>query len=107
MATATELLQVPIAGMTCEHCVRTVSQALSALPGVESARVDLATARAEVEVDPSRTDRGALRKAIESAGYRVPGGGRRGNCTRPGTQSARDDRPASLAQAQASRRPGS
>ena len=72
MATATELLQVPIAGMTCEHCVRTVSQALSALPGVESARVDLATARAEVEVDPSRTDRGALRKAIESAGYRVP-----------------------------------
>ncbi len=29
MATATELLQVPIAGMTCEHCVRTVSQALT------------------------------------------------------------------------------
>ena len=72
MPAATEVLQIPVAGMTCEHCVRTVSQALTAVPGVESARVDLAAARAEVEVDPSRIDPGAIRKAIESAGYRVP-----------------------------------
>src|SRR5271157_1272990 len=72
MTTATEVWEIPIAGMTCDHCVRTVSHALSSVPGVESARVDLPGARAEVTVDPSRVDLETLRTAVEAAGYSVP-----------------------------------
>ena len=46
MATATDVVEIPIAGMTCDHCVKRVTGALNAVPGVESARVDLAEARA-------------------------------------------------------------
>jgi Cu+-exporting ATPase len=72
MASTTEVVRIPVAGMTCEHCVATVRRALEAVPGVTSARVDLAAGRAEVSVDPSRTDISRLRQAVESAGYSVP-----------------------------------
>ncbi|MGA7498139.1 MAG: heavy metal translocating P-type ATPase [Isosphaeraceae bacterium] len=72
MTTTTEVWEIPIAGMTCDHCVRTVSQALSSVPGVESAKVDLPGARAEVSVDSSRADLETLRTAVEAAGYSVP-----------------------------------
>ena len=42
MAAVTELGQVPIAGMTCDHCVVRVEDALSRVPGVRDARVNLA-----------------------------------------------------------------
>ena len=79
MTTATEVWEIPIAGMTCDHCVRTVSQALSSVPGVESAKVDLPGARAEVTVDPSRADLKTLRTAVEAAGYSVPSANGRTN----------------------------
>ncbi|MGC8638917.1 MAG: heavy metal translocating P-type ATPase [Isosphaeraceae bacterium] len=74
MATATEILEIPITGMKCEHCVKTVTGVLNAVPGVESASVDLEQARALVTIDPSRTDRQSLVHAIERAGYSVPSG---------------------------------
>ncbi len=74
MATATEVLEIPIAGMTCEHCVERVTVALDAVPGVKSASVDLARARALVTIDPARVDRRALQIAVEGAGYSVPSG---------------------------------
>ena len=79
MMTATEVWEIPIAGMTCDHCVRTVSQALSSVPGVESTKVDLPGARAEVTVDPSRADLETLRTAVEAAGYSVPSANGRTN----------------------------
>ena len=72
MATSTEVWRIPIAGMTCDHCARSVTQALSSVPGVEFASVDLPGAKAEVTVDPSRADLNALHTAVESAGYSVP-----------------------------------
>jgi Cu+-exporting ATPase len=72
MASANQTWQIPVAGMTCENCVRHVTKALQSVPGVQQARVDLAQARAEVTVDPRRTDRSALRRAVEEAGYSVP-----------------------------------
>jgi Cu+-exporting ATPase len=72
MAAVTEVWQIPIAGMTCDHCVQTVMRALRSVPGVESAAVDLRNGRADVSVDPSRTSYDDLRKAIEDAGYSVP-----------------------------------
>jgi Cu+-exporting ATPase len=72
MAAVTEVWQIPIAGMTCDHCVQTVSKALRAVPGVDAVAVDLRNASAEVNVDPSRASQEALRTAVEAAGYSVP-----------------------------------
>ncbi|MBL9125776.1 MAG: heavy metal translocating P-type ATPase [Planctomycetaceae bacterium] len=67
-------LRLPISGMTCQHCVATVTQALQATPGVESARVSLAPGEAVVRFDPQRADRQALVAAVEGAGYEVGNG---------------------------------
>jgi copper chaperone CopZ len=40
----------PIEGMTCASCVRRVEKAIAAVPGVESASVNLATERADVRL---------------------------------------------------------
>ena len=59
---------VEIDGMTCASCVRRVEKAIGAVPGVRTARVNLATRRAEVEaagwVEPRAID-----TAVRSAGY--------------------------------------
>src|SRR6266540_469565 len=58
-------------GLTCPACVRTVEEAIRGVPGVESASVNLATARAFVTYDSSRTSLAAIHDAIKKAGYRV------------------------------------
>src|SRR5436305_1824532 len=63
---------IPIAGMTCNHCVGTVRKALESVPGVASASVDLDHARAEVTLADGMAEESRLREAVESAGYRVP-----------------------------------
>jgi copper ion binding protein len=59
-----------IEGMSCDHCVRHVSEALKGVAGVGSVKVDLKTKSAEVEHgDLVNTD--ALRSAVEEAGYEM------------------------------------
>src|SRR5438093_6769405 len=65
-------VHLPIGGMTCASCVRRVERALSKVEGVQSAGVNLATERATVMYDPTKVTLGALRTAVESAGYTVP-----------------------------------
>lgn len=60
-----------IEGMTCAACVRAVERAVSRVPGVEKAEVNLATDRARVSFDAERTAPLAIRQAIEDAGYRA------------------------------------
>src|SRR4051812_20413444 len=62
---------IPIAGMTCNHCVGTVRKALESVPGVSSASVDLGEAKAEVTLADDAAEESRLREAVESAGYRV------------------------------------
>ena len=57
-----------VAGMTCDHCVRAVSEELRSLPGVTGVAVDLATGRVEVDSD-APLDPGAASAAIDEAGY--------------------------------------
>src|SRR5262245_35380806 len=64
-------LEIPIEGMTCDHCVRTVTQGLLAVPGVRSAQVSLSTRKAIVEWGAGQPSREALAEAVERAGYRV------------------------------------
>src|SRR6185295_14288499 len=65
-------LELPIAGMDCAGCTRSVQQALTALPGVHSADVLLAAEKAIIRLDPMAVDRATLTSAVEGAGYRVP-----------------------------------
>ena len=63
---------LPVEGMTCASCVGRVEKALTKVPGVESATVNLATEKARVSYDPSDSPGvEELRAAIEKAGYKV------------------------------------
>ncbi len=65
-------LDVPIAGMDCAGCTRSVQQALTALPGVASADVLLSSEKAIIRLDPAQVDLPTIRKAVIGAGYSVP-----------------------------------
>jgi copper chaperone len=57
-----------VEGMTCEHCVRAVTEEVSQVPGVVDVDVELASARLTVVGDPSDK---AVRDAVAEAGYAV------------------------------------
>ncbi len=57
-----------IGGMTCANCVRHVTEAIDAVQGVTSVRVDLDSASAEVQGEVSDS---AIAAAVEEAGYAV------------------------------------
>jgi copper ion binding protein len=59
-----------VIGMTCDHCVRAVSQELRALPGVHDVDVDLASGGVAVTSD-APLDVAAVRDAVDEAGYEV------------------------------------
>ena len=62
-----------VGGMVCATCVETIENALSALPGVVRAQVNLATEKANVSYNSSLTTLEDMRKAIEDAGYQYLG----------------------------------
>ncbi len=57
-----------VTGMTCEHCVASVTEEVSALRGVTEATVDLSTGT--LTVDGQATE-DAVRGAVEEAGYQL------------------------------------
>ncbi|MDG3005641.1 heavy metal translocating P-type ATPase [Paludisphaera mucosa] len=69
MPVAMEVWEIAVRGMTCGHCVGSVTRAIEAVPGVESVVVDLEAGRAEVSVDPAVARREAVERAIHEAGY--------------------------------------
>jgi copper chaperone CopZ len=54
--------------MTCQSCVRTVTQAVQRLPGVARVEVSLATGTVSIEAAPEVTSE-AIVAAISAAGY--------------------------------------
>jgi copper ion binding protein len=63
----TKVYSVP--GMSCQHCVDSVTAEVGAVPGVESVRVDLGAKTVTV----AGGDDAAVRAAIDEAGYEVEG----------------------------------
>ena len=57
-----------VTGMTCEHCVSSVTEEVSELPGVTDVDVDLATGSLTVTADQP-LDADKVRAAVEEAGY--------------------------------------
>ena len=60
----------PVSGMTCASCVARVEEALSSVPGVISANVNLASEKATVEYLEG-TELADLRRAVKDAGYEL------------------------------------
>lgn len=63
-------VSLSIEGMTCASCVGRVERALKAVPGVQSASVNLATEQATIQLS-HEVEHSALVEAIENAGYTV------------------------------------
>lgn len=57
-------------GMSCEHCVKTVTKALQDVPGVAQAQVQLKPGQATVRYDAAKADRAALASAVRQAGFK-------------------------------------
>jgi len=59
-----------VKGMSCQHCVMSVTKALGQLEGIENVQVDLA--KGEVRFDNSKgVASNRIEKAISDAGYQV------------------------------------
>jgi Cu+-exporting ATPase len=63
-------LQLQITGMSCASCVSRVEKALKAVPGVQSASVNLATEQASVQAEGSVAG-DTLAQAVRKAGFGV------------------------------------
>jgi copper chaperone len=61
-------ITLSVTGMTCEHCVRSVTKALQAVAGVEKVSVSLDTGRAHVD---GKAGPEVLIQAIEEEGYKA------------------------------------
>lgn len=59
-----------VTGMTCEHCVRSVTEEVGAIHGVTEVSVDLPTGAVTVR-STDAVDETAVRAAVEEAGYQV------------------------------------
>ena len=72
MSTQTQTSQTheyTVQGMTCAHCVTSVREEVSEVPGVAAVDVDLASGR--LTVTGSEVDEQAVRAAVADAGYEV------------------------------------
>jgi copper chaperone len=68
MSTAT----YTVTGMTCGHCVASVTEEVSQVPGVTAVDVDLESGGLTVASE-APVDEAAVRAAVEEAGYEVAG----------------------------------
>ncbi len=60
-----------VEGMTCNHCVMHVTNALKEVAGVSNVKVDLASKKAVVE--GTNLDDNAMKAAVADAGFEVVG----------------------------------
>lgn len=62
-------LEIPVKGMHCDGCERTLSRALMRLDGVLDAKADHQAERVTVHYDPATVDEQRLREQVELVGY--------------------------------------
>jgi copper ion binding protein len=60
-----------IEGMSCGHCVMRVEKGVSGMPGVTSAKVDLAKKEGTFEFDPALVTAEAIKAKINEIGYKA------------------------------------
>jgi Cu+-exporting ATPase len=67
----TNVIELPVTGMTCANCANTIERTLKKTPGVTSAAVNYASERAQVEFDPAQIKPADMIERIRKAGYDV------------------------------------
>jgi copper chaperone len=70
MATTEDtILSVP--EISCEHCVKTINGALSALPGIERVNTNLDSKTVYLRYDPAQVSMDTIETTLDEAGYTV------------------------------------
>ncbi len=64
-------VKLKVVGMTCNHCVMHVENALKEISGVKDAKVDLKGKSAEVTYDENAVDTKKMAQAVAEAGYKI------------------------------------
>ena len=64
---------IKVDGMSCEHCVKAITKAVGALPGVANVAVDLKAKTVAVDHDPAKSTLDQIKSEIEDQGYDVIG----------------------------------
>lgn len=62
-------LRIQIDGMTCQHCVMRVKQAIESLPGIQDVTVEIGTV--SISFDASVIQQKEIEEAIVTAGYTI------------------------------------
>ena len=62
--------KIKVQGMSCQHCVMSVTKALTKIPGIQNLKVDLVKGEATFE-NPQNVPLPNIRQAVEEAGYKV------------------------------------
>lgn len=60
-----------VEGMTCGHCVETVTKAVHTLGGINHVSVDLDKKQVSVDFDENRTDPDTISSKIAEVGFEV------------------------------------
>ena len=68
----TEIMTIPVGGMSCASCVLAIEKTVNSLPGVAQATVNFAAEKAVIEFDKKVTSLEDIKKAIKNIGYEVP-----------------------------------
>jgi len=66
-----EKVILKVDGMSCEHCVRAVTNAVAGIAGTENVLVDLKAGTASFDFDSGKTSLDAIADAIAGEGYTV------------------------------------
>jgi len=66
-----ETVLVPVTGMSCASCAAVIEKAISEIPGVFKASVNLASEKASVEYDPARVKIERIIGVIKESGYGI------------------------------------
>ena len=66
---AQSILNVP--DISCEHCQKTITNALSPVPGIRGVDVDIAARQVRVDYDDSAVDVGRMKEVLQEEEYPV------------------------------------
>jgi Cu+-exporting ATPase len=67
----TKEVNIPIGGMTCAACAKTIERVVGKLSGVEAVSVNFATEKANIKYNPTDLRMSEIKQAIAKAGYKA------------------------------------
>ena len=71
MATTTQEAVLSAPDISCEHCAKTINEALGALTGVEAVATDIPSKTVTLRYDPSQVTLATVEATLAEEGYPV------------------------------------